>query len=513
MVQKSQSFHIHFHSLKPAENIVAHFIEEYFKDFSQPVLIAIGGPGGSGKTLFSEKLQKKVKHSAVIHLDNYKKARTEREKRNLSGPHPDANRMELIKQHLQAIKNGESIKIPIYDLTRGDIGYYLDYYPVKFNIVEGEVATYKDFRDFIDLSIFIDSDFKTQLSARIGRDVEVRGHSLQKAIKTFLMSNLNEFTKYGAESKQWSDITLFCHEDYHFTIESVKSELFEKFQKLMKNLTPIEPRGLIVPITTPFEKNLSICETAFIEHISYLKQKGVTKVIVGGTTAEFFSLTYKERISLLKLTREYFPGFIIFNISCDSLMSTIKMAEEAQRYGSDALICLPPYYYAGAPESGLIEFFCKVRDSTKLPFYVYNFPKHTGNPITASILKSIPHDGFKDSAGDLSLVNYTSKYLLGGDSKIVEAYKRGGCGFVPGLPNVFPEIYLELETLLDGNDFEKAEIIQKKINTFKESLPKVSGIVIVKKFLSNLIEGYPSYVRPPLDERGVENFDFKALKL
>ncbi|MCX7725725.1 MAG: dihydrodipicolinate synthase family protein, partial [Chitinispirillaceae bacterium] len=488
MSHKSQTIHIHFHSTKSAENIVANFIEDYFRKISTPVLIAIGGPGGSGKTLFADKLRRKLKESDVIHLDNYKKTRAEREKRNLSGPHPDANRMELIKQHLQAIKRGEKIKIPVYDLTTGDIGSYLDYSPVKFNIVEGEVSTYRDFRTFIDLSIFIDSDFKTQLSARIGRDVEIRGHSIQKAIKTFLMSNLNEFTKYGAESKQWADITLFCHEDYHFTIESVKKDLFDKFQSIIKNIAPIEPSGLIVPITTPFEKDLSICETAFIEHLSYLKQKGVTKIIIGGTTAEFFSLTLKERLSLLKISREYFPGFIIFNISCDSLPSTIKMAEEAHRYGIDALICLPPYYYAGAPESGLIEFFLRVKDSSPLPFYLYNFPKHTGNPITCSLLRNISHDGLKDSAGELSLINFTPKYLLGGDSKIVEVYKKGGCGFVPGLPNAFPEIYLKLENLLDKKDFEKAELLQKEINTFKGSLPKVSGVVIVKKFLNAIIE-------------------------
>lgn len=511
MSKKFQHTHIHFHSTKPAENIVATFIENYFSNFSKSILIAIGGPGGSGKTLFAEKLQKRLRGSGVIHLDNYKKSRAERETKNISGPHPDANQMELIRQHLEAIKNGESIKTPIYDLTKGDVGTYVDYLPSKFNIIEGEVSTYRDFRSLIDFSIFIDSDFKTQLYARIGRDVEVRGHSLQKAVRTFLMSNLSEFIEYGAESKLWADVTLFCNEGYHFTIESVRSDLFEDIQKLIRNITPIEPEGLIVPVATPFEKNLSICKEAFLNHLSYLKSKGVTRILVGGTTAEFFSLTEQERISLLKIAREYFPGFIIFNISCNSLESTIKMAQVGYTYGSDALICLPPYYYSGAPESGLIEFFSKVKLASQLPLYIYNFPKHTGNPITTSILKKVSHDGLKDSGGDLSLIEYTPRYLLGGDSKIVEVYRRGGCGFVPGLPNAFPEIYLELENLLNKKNFDKAEVIQKKISIFKENLPKVSGIVVVKKILKSIIKGYPIYVRPPLDEKVIKRFDFKIL--
>jgi dihydrodipicolinate synthase/N-acetylneuraminate lyase len=233
----------------------------------------------------------------------------------------------------------------------------------------------------------------------------------------------------------------------------------------------------------------------------------VTRILVGGTTAEFFSLTMQERLTLLKLGREYFPGLIIFNISGDSSAATVELAQRAQRYGADAVICLPPYYYAGAPEAGLIKYFTSISVACELPLYLYNFPKHTGNPLTPEILKKVPHAGIKDSCPDLSLIDHTAHYLLGGDSRIVEAYKAGARGFVPGLPNVFPEPYLALEQALTSGDAIKAEALQAQITQFKKTLPKISGIVVVKKYLSSILASYPETVRPPLDATLPTPFD------
>ena len=273
------------------------------------------------------------------------------------------------------------------------------------------------------------------------------------------------------------------------------------------------PTGLIVPVATPFETDLSICQSAYIGHLSWLSGKGVTRLIVGGTTAEFFSLSIAERLTLLKLGRKHFPGFIIFNISADSVATTVEMAKRAQRLGADALLCLPPYYYAGAPRSGLIAYFSAIASECDLPFYLYNFPEHTGNPITREILQKVPHAGLKDSAADFTLIAHTPYYLLGGDARIVKAYRKGACGYVPGFPNVFPEIYLDLEKLLIKKEYERAEMLQLKINAFKQSLPKIAHIVAIKTYLNRILDSYPAAVRPPLDGSPGKAFNHSPMLL
>jgi 4-hydroxy-tetrahydrodipicolinate synthase len=503
-----QSTHFHLHSRQPAEAVCADCIDFLAgRKESSPFLVAIGGPGGSGKTTFAEKLKSRLADSSIVHLDNYKTSRSDRRKKQLSGPHPDANQTQLVIEHLSAVKSGKQISLPHYDLESGDTGSWSDFIPTRIIIVEGEISTYREFRHFMNLSIFIDSDFRTQLNARIGRDREVRGHSLEKAIRTFLKSNLTEFTLYGADSKQWADIHLFCHEDYHFSLESVHNRLAEPLIHLLDDVTAIHPSGCIVPVATPFEKNLSLCHTAFINHLSWLSEQGITRIIVGGTTAEFFSLTFSERLTLLKLAREYFPGYIIFNISANDVSTVSELAKRASQYGTDALICLPPSYYAAAPEHGLTTWFSAVSGTCELPLFLYNFPKHTGNPLTSQMLSEIPHAGVKDSSGDLALIDATPVYLLGGDTQIVEMHKKGGCGFVPGLPNVFPRTYIEIEMLLERKKYEDVGRLLSEISSFRSGLPKVSGIVIIKKILNKILEDYPAVVRPPLDMAAAGSFE------
>lgn len=490
--------HTHCSSRQSAAVILAQYFISRFSLSDKPVLIAIGGPGGSGKTTFSGKLQERLGRCGVVHLDNYKTTRAERQRKNLMGPHPDANQMVLVAEHLTKIKAGESISVPQYDSDCGVTSHYEEYVPRWITIVEGEISTYKEFRHLIDCSIFIDSDFKTQLSARLGRDMSQRGHSLKKAVTTFLNSNLSEFTIYGADSKQWSDIHLFCHDDYHVSIEAVRNELYADFMTTISDLQAVDAFGLIVPVATPFEKDYSLSQTAYIDHLSWLSHHGVSRLIVGGTTAEFFSLTLSERITLLKLSREYFPGYIMFNVSSPCITTSLELTRRAQLYGADALICLPPYYYANAPEEGIYTFLKDVADATWLPFYLYNFPKHTGNPFTPQLLENIPHAGIKDSSADLSLIAATSRYLLGGEVPLVKAYQRGAQGFVPGFPNCFPAFYCRLEILLNEKNYDEATELLARIAAFKRSLPKVSGIVVIKKMLSGFIDNYPQTVRPPL---------------
>lgn len=180
------------------------------------------------------------------------------------------------------------------------------------------------------------------------------------------------------------------------------------------------------------------------------------------------------------------------------MTTAIELAKRAQLYGADALICLPPYFYAKCPEKGIYDFLKAVGDSTWLPFYLYNFPKHTGNPFTPELLEKVPHAGIKDSSADLSLISATPRYLLGGEMELVKAYRLGAQGFVPGFPNIFPSFFNNLESLLNRKKFDEADVQIKHFTAFKKSLPNVSGIVTIKKILGGYIENYPQTVRPPL---------------
>ena len=216
------------------EKIIAEILLSFFQDKSSPVIAAVGGPGGTGKSTFCESLKNLLPDCDVLELDNYKKSRKERRELKVYGPHPDANRIDLIVEHLRILHSGGTIDSPVYNRVSGETDTTIRFSPRRFILLDGEISTYAQFRQYVDFSIFIDSDLKTQLCTRMSRDVQSRGSSRETAISTFLNSNIKEFTLYGAPSKSWADIHLYCNEDYSLQFETVLAD------KVLLDITPAQ---------------------------------------------------------------------------------------------------------------------------------------------------------------------------------------------------------------------------------------------------------------------------------
>jgi 4-hydroxy-tetrahydrodipicolinate synthase len=481
------------------EEIVALLLKHHFEGSDGPVLIAVGGPGGTGKSTFCRALQNRLEDASILTLDDYKTDRVLRENRMLFGAHPEANRIDVLREHLSLVRRGKSIDHPRYNNATGRADHTEPFTPSRFVILDGEISTYPHFREFTDFSIFIDSDWRTQLATRISRDIEQRGYTREKAIATFLQSNLREFEEFGAASKGWADMHLYCRDDYRLVVESVDADLFERYRTLLEvDLERVRIDGSIVPITTPFTAEGSIDKKAFIEHCEFLARRGVEKLLVNGTTGEFFSLLGEERKQLLELAVRYFPGVVLFQAGADSLAQTLRQTAWAEEYGADAVVVIVPYYFANAPARGIVDYFHYVAESTSLPLLPYNFPRHTGNPLTADILSKIEHFGLKDSSGDLSLIGSTPRYFIGSDRKILAAHQAGARGFISAQSNHTPERYVAMEKALADGNLERAKQLQQEITSTAEAFSGVSQIARVKRAIAGRLAGYPVSVRPPL---------------
>lgn len=214
-----------------SEEVLSELLLKVFAGRSKPVVVAIGGPGGTGKSTFSKKLAGLLGEAAVFRLDDYKTPREVRKGQNIFGAHPEANMMELAVEHISLMKENTAFDKPVYDSVTGQADTTETFQPKRFNILDGEISTYREFREHVDFSVFIDAHYKTQLATRTSRDIEVRGYSWEKAILTFLHSNLREFTKYGVESKKWADLHIYCNEDYSLDIEAVASDFHHHFDR------------------------------------------------------------------------------------------------------------------------------------------------------------------------------------------------------------------------------------------------------------------------------------------
>ncbi|MCC7300781.1 MAG: dihydrodipicolinate synthase family protein [Verrucomicrobia bacterium] len=256
-------------------------------------------------------------------------------------------------------------------------------------------------------------------------------------------------------------------------------------------MNSFELKGLVIPVPTPFAENGAVDFGAFLAHLDWLAECGVRNLLVNGTTGEFFSLTPAEQLQLLQVARENWDGIIIAHTGSPALFQCLETAHAAEEIGADFLASLPPFYFSGAPAAGLIRWFTKLAESTELPLILYNFPKHTGNPLTPEILAQVPHYGMKDSFADLSLIPATPRYFVGGDRKISAAYAAGAKGFVSASANIDPLPYVRIEK-------EQTPENQAAVDAVNARTNGPFAIARIKHALSEIIPGYPSTVRLPL---------------
>jgi 4-hydroxy-tetrahydrodipicolinate synthase len=247
---------------------------------------------------------------------------------------------------------------------------------------------------------------------------------------------------------------------------------------------------------TPFAERGAIDFGAFLAHLDWLAECGVRNLLINGTTGEFFSLTPAEQLRVLQVARDNWDGIIIAHTGSPALFQCLETARVAEGEGADFVAALPPFYFSGAPAAGLVEWFTALAESTALPLILYNFPKHTGNPLTPEILSQIPHYGMKDSSADLSLLPATPRYFVGGDTKISAAYTAGAKGFVSASANIDPLPYVRIEKAQTPENQAAVDAVNARTNG-------PYAIAKIKQAISEIIPGYPPYVRPPLIRESV----------
>jgi dihydrodipicolinate synthase/N-acetylneuraminate lyase len=250
-------------------------------------------------------------------------------------------------------------------------------------------------------------------------------------------------------------------------------------------------KGLVVPVPTPFEKTGAVDAGALLAHFDWLAECGVRNLLVNGTTGEFFSLTPGEQMDLLRTARVNWSGPLVFHVGSPALSQALETVHIAEEEGADFIAALPPFYFAGAPAAGIVKWFTELAEATALPLILYNFPKHTGNPLTPEIMAQIPHYGMKDSSADLSLIPATPRYFTGGDRKISAAYAAGAKGFVSASANIDPVPYLQIEK-------EQTPETQTAVDAVNAKTVGPFAIARIKQALAEIIPGYPPHVRPPL---------------
>ncbi|XP_078275220.1 uridine-cytidine kinase-like 1 isoform X4 [Rhinoraja longicauda] len=106
--------------------------------------------------------------------------------------HPDAFDFDLIVSTLRKLKQGKSVKIPVYDFTsHSRKKEWKILYGASVIIFEGILAfADKELLKLLDMKIFVDTDSDIRLVRRLRRDIAERGRDIEGVIKQY-----NKFVK------------------------------------------------------------------------------------------------------------------------------------------------------------------------------------------------------------------------------------------------------------------------------------------------------------------------------
>lgn len=179
----------------------------------EPIIIGIAGGTGSGKTTLARKLYEYVGpgKAVMISHDAYYKRHDNmpyEERCKLNYDHPDSIETDLMIQHLQMLKEGKSVDVPVYDYTvhnRSDKVVHIS--PAPIIIVEG-ILLFSDpvLCDQMNMKIFVDTDADVRILRRIRRDVNKRGRSLESVIKQYLDTVKPMHEQFVEPSKRRADL-------------------------------------------------------------------------------------------------------------------------------------------------------------------------------------------------------------------------------------------------------------------------------------------------------------------
>lgn len=181
----------------------------------RPLVVAVTGGSGSGKTTFAKRLQARLAPDAAViaHDDYYKdlSAVPFSEQRGYDFDTPDALDTALLVEHLQSLVSGQAIEVPSYDFTthtRTATTTRLE--PVSVVIVDGLfVMCDEALAELFDLVVFIDVDADVRALRRIERDCRERGIGLSDAIQMYLATVRPAHERYVEPAKEKADIVIY----------------------------------------------------------------------------------------------------------------------------------------------------------------------------------------------------------------------------------------------------------------------------------------------------------------
>lgn len=222
-------------------------------------------------------------------------------------------------------------------------------------------------------------------------------------------------------------------------------------------LTSFQPSGIYSAQWIPTDASGRLLRTSLARHLAYERQRGISGLLVLGSTGEFPHFTLAERKQVLATVAELAgPLPVMANITDIRPRAAIELGRHAKSLGYAAVALMPPVFYP-VSQADILAYFLEVATAVDLPVMLYNFPELTGKRIdlatVAAFADRAPMAAIKQSGGEFayhdSLIALGREkhfaVMSGSDTRLPEVFKLGASGCIGGLVNIVPEWMVTLD--------------------------------------------------------------------
>ena len=179
------------------------------------LVIGIAGGSGSGKSTVADALASALPVGTVATLrhDSYYRDRpdlTIEQRNRVNYDHPESLETALLIEHLQHLKAGNPVDIPVYDFkTHRRLETRERLEPAPVIIVEGILVFVDEhLRRELDIKIFVDTESDIRAIRRIRRDMRKRGRDFEAVRKQYYETVRPMHVQFVEPSKSTADLII-----------------------------------------------------------------------------------------------------------------------------------------------------------------------------------------------------------------------------------------------------------------------------------------------------------------
>lgn len=274
------------------------------------------------------------------------------------------------------------------------------------------------------------------------------------------------------------------------------------------------PNGIVAPILTPFNDDMSVAHDLYLAHAKALLAGGCAGLSPFGTTGEALSVASAERLLAIDalIAGGIDPGVLVPGTGLTNLPETAALSRACLDKGCAAVMVLPPFYFKGVAEAGLYDYFTALIGAIgeDARIVLYHIPQVAGVGIPVSLAARLHADfpkqiiGIKDSSGDwdntttLLKIDRLAVYP-GSELPLIEALELGAQGCITATANINPGGVGTAFAQFKSGDVAAARATHETNRALRLIMQEGTPIPDMKRLLAiALSDARWANIRPPL---------------